>query len=214
MLNTNSKHKKIKKRSIGGSLIAENAGVLYVLFVLIFFPLVDLAAMGLRTFCLWYACNQGAMAGAKGTQWTAGAVATGVSSGSSYYTSIQTQAISAVNNAAAIFSGISVNAGYPQLSVILTGIAHSDTVNNQTSVATVIIPSGNLPLGSAAAQKSSLPLVVDNSQYVPILRVTVVGTIQPFIKVPFFINVPGLSSSFQVTIQADQQIEDPLSLST
>jgi len=211
MLNTNTK--KIKKRSTAGAIIAENAAVLYVLFVLIFFPLIDLAAMGLRAFCLWYACNQAAMAGAKGSQWSSG-YSNGVSSGLTYYTSIKDDATNVANSTAKMFSGIAINNGYPQLSVILTGIAHSDTTNNQASVATVPIPSAELPLSSAGAQKAGLPSVVDNSQYVPILRVTVQGTIQPFLYVPFFFSVPGLNSPFQMTIQADQQIENPLALSS
>ncbi len=208
MLYKKNTNRKITKRSASGSIIAENASVLYVLFFLIFFPLLDLSAMGLRTFFLWYSCNQAAMAGSKGTQWTTGN-ATGVSSGSDYYSSIQTQATNTFTSAVNMFSGISVTSGYPQLSVILTAIQHSDTANNQADASTVTLTGSQLPLTS-----NSTPPAVDTSQYVPILRVTVKGTIQPFMIIPWFMSVPGLNTSFPVTITSDQQIENATALNS
>lgn len=161
--------------------------------------------MGLRAFCLWYCCNQAAMAGSKGTQWSTGS-STGVSSGSTYYTSIQDQAKNTLTQTAALFSGISVT-GTPQLSVILTAINHSSASINQPTASTVTLTSGQLPLTA-----NSTPPVADPSQYVPILRITVTGSIQPFLPVPFPFPVPGLTAAFPMTINADQQIENPMAL--
>lgn len=196
-------HNAVKQRSRRGSLIAENAGVLYLLFFFLFFPLLDLGAMGLRTFFLWFACNQAAMAGSKGTKWSAG----NLNSADNYSKSIQTQGTTTAQSVVAMFSGITMNAGYPRYTVILRAIQHSDTDPdvNQTSATTVTYPNG-----------SGLPLTtpVDTSQYVPILRVQLNGIVQPFIRIPFPLDVPGLTTSFPVSIVSDQQIENANALSS
>jgi len=195
MLNSRIKSKTIKRRALRGSLIGENAVVLYVMFFFLFFPLVDLGGIGIRMFGLWFACNQAAMAGSKGTKWS---LVNNNSTGN-YATSIQTQATTTANNIAKLFTGIAITAGYPKLNVILRAIQHSDTVNNQISAATSTYPGGaGLPLANPA----------DPSQYVPFLQVEVNGTIQPLIEVPFLVGIPGLSKSFNVTIYTEQQIED------
>jgi hypothetical protein len=199
MLNSKSQSKIIKRRLRRGSLIGENACVLYLLFLFIFFPLLDLGAMGLRMFCLWFACNQAAMAGAKGTKWSVG----NVSGSTNYANSIQTQAMAAATNTVNAFSGISMNAGYPKLTVILRAIEHSDTSANQISAATSTY-TGTGPLATP----------VDISQYVPILQVQIMGVVQPFITIPFLVGVPGLSSPFTVNIYSQQQIEDAQALSS
>ncbi len=216
MLNLKDKHKKRKTRSSGGAIIAENAAVMYALFFIIFFPLVDLAALGLRAFCLWYCCNQAAMAGSKGSKWSPMSTNTnpyaiwGFSDSDMWYsTSMQDQATNTFSSAIHMFSGISVNSGYPQLSVVLTAINHSDSTNNQANASSVTFSSSQLPLTS-----SSTPAVVDPSQYIAVLRVTVKGKVQPFLPVPFFVGVPGLSAPFNMTINADQQIENPMALSS
>ncbi len=201
MSNDKTKYKKIKRRSRRGSLIAENASVLYALFLFLFFPLLDLGAMGMRTFFLWFTCNQAAMAGSKGTKWS-----TGNKTGSTNFaTSIQTQTTTTATSVASMFSGISISSGYPKLSVTLQAIQHSDTTNNQASASTVTYKNGSgLPL--------STPL--DTSQYIPILSVQINGTVQPFIPIPFPIAVPGLTKSFTVSIVSEQQIENANALSS
>jgi len=201
MLNNKIKSKTIKRRALRGSIIGENAVVLYVLFFFLFFPLMDLGGIGVRMFFLWFACNQAAMAGSKGTKWSA---INNVTPGD-YATSIQTQAINTANSVAGNFSGITISPGYPKLNVILTAIQHSDTTNNQPSVATLTYPGGaGLPLASPA----------DPSQFVPILQVQINGTIQPLILVPFLVGIPGLSQPFNVTIYTEQQIEDIAALAS
>ncbi len=188
-----------KRRSLRGSLIAESSATLYLLFLFLFFPLLDLGAMGLRMFFLWYACNQSAMAGSKGAKWSLG----NVGGTTNYANSIKTQATTTAANVVAAFSGVSINSGYPQLNVILQAIQHSDTTNNQPSAATVTYPNGaGLPLAAP----------IDSSQYVALLQVQIVGQVQPFIQVPFINNVPGLSAPFTVKLSSTQQIEDPNSL--
>ena len=201
MANNNIESKAKKRRAQHGSLIAENAVVLYVLFFFLFFPLVDLGAMGLRTFFLWYTCNQSAMAGSKGTQWSPGNNTTNTN----YETSIQTQATTTATSVSHMFSGISINSGYPTCTVILSPINHTDTEANQASAPPITYTNG-----------SGLPLAtpMDVSQYIPILRVQINGTVQPFIQVPFPIAIPGLTTAFQVSIVSDQQIENAYALST
>jgi hypothetical protein len=201
MLKNGIKYTFRKSRSLHGSVTAETACVLYVLFLFMVFPLLDLGAIGLRTFFLWFACNQSAMAGSKGTKWSTGNVA----GTTDYAKSIQTQATSAATSVAGMFSGIKISSGYPKFTVILRAIAHSDTSVNQASATTISYING-----------AGLPLTapMDTSQYIPILRVQILGTVQPFIPIPFFVAIPGLTAPFTLSIVSDQQIEDAQALSS
>lgn len=161
----------------------------------LFFPMLDLGALGLRLFFAWFACNQAAMAGSKGEKWSTGNSVVSTN----YATSIQTQAVNTATSFANAITGITITSGYPKFTVILRAIQHSDTANNQVAAATQTFVGGaGLPLANPA----------DSSQYVPILQVQVNCTIQPLIIVPFMPNIPGLSKSFNITINTEQQIEN------
>jgi len=181
------KRKFIFRQSYGA--IAEEAVVsLWFLFVFMFFPLLDYSAMALRAFFLWYACEQGAMAGAKGTEWST------TTYSNNYYTSIQTQAKNTVTSAIGAFSGITLTSG-PTLTVIAQAIPYTS--------ATTIDP-----------YVPSTSTFLDKSMYVPLLQVAITGKIDPFIVIPFLPTaVPGLNSSFTMTVTSQQQIENPTALS-
>ncbi|MBZ0189670.1 MAG: hypothetical protein K8F91_25710, partial [Candidatus Obscuribacterales bacterium] len=53
------------KRTRTGAIAAEYVATLYVLLLFLAFPLLNLSSSGLRSFFLWFACNQATMAGAK-----------------------------------------------------------------------------------------------------------------------------------------------------
>ena len=199
-------------RTSRAAIMVEHSLVLYMLFFFLFFPMINLATMGLRTFFLWFACNQAAMAGAKGTQWMYGSVET---EDNVYFTGIQNQAITTCNSIVNMFSGITItsvptaegygsspNANGPILQVILTAIKHSDTTNNQASASTLTYAANQLPLA----------ITPDPSQYVPMLKVSLTGTIAPLIPIPLPFSVAGLNKSFSVTVCSEQQIENPYAL--
>ncbi len=194
MFNRSILKKKARYNSCCGAVTEEAVAALYVLFLFLFFPLMDLAAMGLRSFFLWFACEQGAMAGAKGSIWTTtSAASSGNMYTNNYYTSIQTQAINTANSVVKMFSGITVTSG-PTLTVIAQPI-----------------PNTNAPTMNFTPSTSTF---LDKSLYVPILQVTMTGTIQPFISIPFIpISVPGLNAPLTMTVYSEQQIENPTALS-
>jgi hypothetical protein len=177
---------KRKYKSYKGAIIEENVAALYLLFIFLFFPMLDLASMGLRAFFLWFACEQAAMAGSKGTIWSTNNYA------NNYYTSIQTQTTSTANSVVNIFTGIQVTSG-PTLTVI------AQAIPNSGATTTVWTPSTSTFL--------------DKSLYIPILQVSMTGTVQPFIIIPFIPNVPGLNTPFTMTVCSQQQIENPTALS-
>jgi hypothetical protein len=175
-------------RCCNGAITEEAVVSLWFLFVFMFFPLLDYSAMGLRAFFLWYACEQGAMAGAKGTEWSTTSYA------NNYYTSIQTQAKNTVTNVIGAFSGITLTSG-PTLTVIAQAIPNTS--------ATTIDP--YVPTTST---------FLDKSLYVPLLQVAVTGQIQPFIVIPFLpVSVPGVNTAFTMSVNSQQQIENPSALS-
>ncbi len=198
-------------RTNRAAIIAEHSVVLYMLFLFLFFPLLDLAVMGLRAFFLWFACNQAAMAGAKGTQWMYSGAE---SEDNVYYTSIQTQAVNACTSVIKNFSGITITSvpatGYgtspsptgPILQVVLTAIKHSDTTNNQPAGATKTYLASQLPMA----------ITPDPSQYIPMLQCTLTGTISPFINIPLPFSAPGLNKPFSMSVVCEQQIENPYAL--
>lgn len=176
-----------------GAIIAEHTVALYFLFIAFFLPFLDLTAMGLRSFFFWFACDQAAMAGAKGTVWSTNTYA------NNYYTSMQTQAINAANNIIHIFSGVKLTSG-PTFTVIAQAIPNSGGVTQVWAPSTTTF--------------------LDTSQYVPILQVSMTGTIDPFIVIPlpsniFGVNtkIPGFNASYNLTVTSAQQIENATALS-
>ena len=179
---------KRRNRSYCGAIAEEVIVSLWILFLFLFFPMMDFAAMGLRSFFFWFACDQAAMAGAKGTEWSNTAYA------NNYYTSIQTQAKNTANTFVNMFSGITVTSG-PNLTVIAQAIPESG--------ATTINP-----------YVPAVGTYLDKSLYVPILQVSMTGTVQPFIVIPFIpLSVPGLNASFSMSVSSQQQIENITALS-
>ena len=188
-LNQPTSKRKANLRSCCGAITEEAVVSLFVLFIFLFFPLLDLAAMGLRSFFLWFACEQSAMAGAKGTVWST----TNVYS-NNYYTSIQTQAKTAATTVVNMFSGIQITSG-PTLTVIAQAIPNANAAS--------IIP-----------YTPTTSTYLDKSLYVPLLQVAMTGTVQPFIYIPFIpLSVPGLNAPFTMTVYSEQQIENPTALS-
>jgi len=173
-----------KKNRISRGAIAEEMVVsLWILFLFLFFPLIDYATMGLRAFFLWFSCSQAAVAGAKGTVWSTNSYS------GNYYTCIQTQATTTANQYVKMFSGITVTSG-PTLTVYPQPITNTNAPALSTYTPTV-------------------GKYLDKSLYVPILQVSMTGSIQPFIVIPFLpAGVPGLNAPFSMTVVSAQQIEN------
>ena len=183
----NSKRKKISKYR-RGAIVEENIAVIYLLLFFLCFPMIDLAMIAVRTFFLWFACEQGAMAGAKGTVWSTSTYK------NNYYTCIQTQAINTANKVISMFSGVTVTSG-PTLTVIAQAIPN-------TSGATI------------NPYSPSTSTYLDKSLYVPLLQVSMTGKVQPFITIPFIPgNIPGLNAPFTINVSSEQQIENITALS-
>jgi hypothetical protein len=182
--------KKIKNRTCYGAITEEVIVTLWVLFLFLFFPMVDLATIGLRAFFFWFSCEQAAMAGAKGSVWSTNAyISANHLYSSTYYTSIQTQAINTANTWVQMFSGIQMT-GSPILTVYPQPITNSGA-------------------GSLTNYTPTIGSVLDKSQYIPILQVTMAGYIEPFITIPFIpAQIPGLNAKFPLIVKASQVIEN------
>jgi len=196
-----SQHKSARTRR--GALTAEWAMSLYVLFFFFALPLLDYGVLGLRAFFLWFACNQAAMGGSK-AHTLVNPITIG---GQVFYGGLSiayTRALQ-VKNA---FGGISWNnAMYPKIWIEF--VPFPDAVGSSPPS---IPPVGPLTYVSGTT-KSPVASVPNSSLYLCEFSVVIVGTIQPFIPIPFLSfgasTVPGLSGPMNMAVQSQAQFENP-----
>ncbi len=175
---------------------AEFACTLYVLFMLIAFPIMNYATLGVRAFFLWFAANQAVMAASKAKTYYQTVYVPVNPPNTAFYgafTTAQSRA-TAIKNA---FSGITwtQTSSNPNVEIILEPINTSGTLTSQT----YSLASGTAPLGLGHAP--------DPSQYVVSCRVVIQGKISPLIAVPWC-NIPGLSGPIALTVASQAQYEN------
>src|SRR5262249_38889543 len=61
--------KNTRMRSPRGALTAEYITTMWVIFLVIFFPFLNLTTICLRSFFLWFAANQAALIGSQAKTW-------------------------------------------------------------------------------------------------------------------------------------------------
>lgn len=179
-----------------GALAAEYVATLYVLFLFIFFPVLNLATCGMRSFFLWFATNQAVMLAVKAKTFNT-QIEIPPGSGNFFpgaYITARTRA----NQIKSAFPGIgwTASATNPEVRIILSPIPGSGA----TSTIQVV---GN---GANALGIGNAP---DVTQYVPSLRVTIDGWVNPLVPVPFFGNIPGLTGPMFLRMCSQAEFENP-----
>ncbi|MFA6212007.1 MAG: hypothetical protein WCT03_17430 [Candidatus Obscuribacterales bacterium] len=186
--------KVTKRRKSNGAMAAEYVATMYVLFLFIFFPVLNLGTCGMRAFFLWFACNQATMLAAKAKTFNTLIYVPEVPPNTAYpgaYDSARARAAQIRN----MFPGVdwTTNATNPEVRIIRAVIPGSGA----PAVADVI--------GPAALGLGNIP---DVDQYVCTIRVTINGQVTPLIPVPWF-NIQGLSSPMFLTVSSEAQFENP-----
>jgi len=182
-----------KRRKSKGAMAAEYVATMYVLFLFIFFPVLNLGTCGLRAFFLWFACNQATMLAAKAKTFNT-LVYVPEPSGTPYPGAYATARARAAQ-IRSMFPGVdwTTNSSNPEVRIIRAVIPGSGA----PAVADVIGPN-TLGLGN----------IPDVDQYVCTIRVTINGQVTPLIPVPWF-NIQGLSSPMFLTVSSEAQFENP-----
>ena len=183
--------KRSSTRKSRGALQAEWAMTMYILFLFFMFPMLDFAVLGLRSFFLWFACNQAVMIGCK-----AHTLVQSVTIGTVTYLGALNLSANRAANVAAAFPGISWSTSYPQMYVTFCPLDTSQSY----------IPYGPMTYSTGSSPISTLP---DMSSYVAEYKVVILGSVSPFIPVPLIGSVPGLSTPAQLQVVATAQFENP-----
>lgn len=175
-------------------MAAEYVATMYVLFIFMFFPILNLGCTGLNAFFLWFACNCAATVGAK-SQCFQQAVQIPSGSGVWYpgaYDSARTKATEIRN----MFPGIgwTPSATNPEVRAIAEPIDPSAGLAPMQHVGPGAWPSGG-----------TRP---DPDEYTLLLRVTIEGFASPLIVVPWF-DIPGLSRPMDLKMASQAQFENP-----
>jgi hypothetical protein len=172
---------------------AEYVCTMYILFLFIFFPMLNLGTVGLRAFFLWFACNQATMLGAKAKTFNTLVYVPEVN-GTAYpgaYDTARSQAMRIQN----MFPGINwvVTATNPEVDILLSPIQGSGAGAAQTVVGPQPLGLGNIP---------------DVNQYVSSIRVTITGSVSPLIPMPMF-NIQGLTTPLTLKVSSQAEFENP-----
>jgi hypothetical protein len=171
---------------------------MYVLFLFIFFPVLNLGTCGLRAFFLWFACNQATMLAAKSRTFNTLIYVPDTSplpqTGTPYPGAYDTGRAQAAR-VRSMFPGVNwtTSPTNPAVDILLSPIAGSGA-----GPAQVIIGPQPLGLGNSP----------DVNQYVASIRVTINAQVDPLIPVPWF-NIPGLSSPMFLTVSNSSEFENP-----
>jgi len=181
-----------KKR---GAIAAEMVATMYVLFLFIFFPVLNFGTCGLNAFFLWFACNQATMLAAKAK--TFNTLVNVPAVGGTAYPGAYDTARQRAGQIAGMFPGIAwtTNPQNPAVDIILAQIPGTTPTNPLPPVTT-----GPTPLGLG-----NIPNV---NTYVPSIRVTIKGQVNPLIPVPWF-NIQGLTSPMFITVSSCSEFENP-----
>lgn len=174
-----------------GALAAEYMATMYLLFMFLFFPVLNLAVVTINAFFLWFACNAGCQMGAKSPCFNT-LIYVPAPAGTPYPGAYDT-ARARANQIGDMFPGAAWDRStYPTVQIImepLTGAASQ-----------VIKPSGvSLSPGDPAP---------DQNIYTMLIQCRIVGTAAPLIEVPWF-DVPGLSKPMPIQVVSQAQFENP-----
>jgi hypothetical protein len=181
-----------RQRKRKGAMAAEYVATMYVLWMFLFFPLLNIGTCGLRAFFLWFACNQATMLAAKAK--TFNTLVYVPDPGGTPYPGAYDTARARAAQVAGMFPGVNwtTNGQNPAVDILLSPIPNSGAI----AVAPVIGPT---PLG--------LGNVPDVNLYVPSIRVTINAQVSPLVPVPWF-NIPGLSSPMFLTVSNSAEFEN------
>ena len=180
----------LRKRK--GAMAAEYVATMYVLFLFIFFPVLNLGTCGLRAFFLWFACNQATMLAAKAK--TFNTLVYVPNPGGTPYPGAYDTARARAAQVQSMFPGVNwtTNATNPAVDILLSPIPGSGAPNVPAVIGPTPLGLGNVP---------------DVNQYVASIRVTINAQVSPLVPVPWF-NIPGLSSPMFLTVSNSAEFEN------
>jgi len=166
---------------------------MYVLFLFIFFPVLNLGACGMRAFFLWFACNQATMLAAKAKTFNT-LVYVPEPSGTPYPGAFATAQARAAQ-VRGMFPGVNWT---------------TSNANPEVRIIRAVIPGSGAPALPDVIGPNTLGLgnIPDVGEYVCSIRVTIVGQVDPLIPVPWF-NIQGLTSPMFLTVSSEAQFENP-----
>lgn len=186
-----------RSRNNSGAMAAEYVATLYLLLFFLLFPLLNLATVSLRSFFLWFACNQATMAGAK-----ARTLSTDITIGGTTYRSAYNLVKDRSNQIRAAFPGIdwTDSSTNPKVEILRTPIPNS--------LPPVTYYTPFVCTGSGVALTGQVP---DVDRYVVTLRVTIAGRIWPLIPMtlPGPLSIEGLTTPFDMTVTSEAAFENP-----
>ncbi len=173
---------RLRPRYPRGSFIVDLPSTLWVLLILITFPLLDLATVSLRYTFLVASARDAAHEAARAKSF--------LSNSSSSDLSSTNMAVQQANQTAAGFSGIQIN--NVNTSIVISNLA-TGTVSKQST-----------PLTQAPDTSQNLYLieVVVAGQANPLIQYSGV----------FFGNIPGLTQPMNVTVASQEMCENPQGL--
>lgn len=168
-----------KHRPVSGNFIADVPVTLWVLFMVLFFPLMDFGTVCLRSTFLYFAVHN------------------------------------AARNASRARSFLNPIDGQPSATRIaqdtITTIARGWSGIRVTSMTTQIVTT-NINTLVATRQSTSLGTPADDTNNTYQLEVIATGSVDPFIRVPWFGSVPGLTGPMNITMADRQYFENPQGL--
>jgi len=183
------------RRRPKGAMAAEYVATLYLLFMFLFFPILNLSCVGLNAFFLWFACNAGASMAAKSPCFNRLIYVPASPPGTPYpgaYDTARARATQIKN----MFPGVTwtVAPTNPKVEIIMEPIDPASGLATFKKV-------GPAPLSGGDPAP-------DPDTYSMLVRVTIVGDCAPLIPVPWF-DVPGLSKPMTLLVTSQAQFENP-----
>jgi len=175
-------------------MAAEYVATMWLLFLFLFFPILNLATTGVNAFFLWFCTNCAATAGAK-CQCFMAAVQIPALTGTWFpgaYDTARTKA----NQIQGMFPGIGwvPSPTNPEVDILLNPIDPLGGLSPVTWTGPGAYPTG-------------LPRP-DPDLYTLMLRVTIQGWASPLISCPWF-DIPGLSKPMNLIMSSQAQFENP-----
>lgn len=187
------KRKRLFRRR-KGALAAEYMATMYLLFMFLFFPILNLATVTINAFFLWFAANAGAQMGAKSPCFNR-LIYIPAPSGTPYPGAYLTARARAAQ-IKAMFPGIfwTETPTNPKIDIIMEPI-------DPASALSTYVHTGPNPLSTGEPAP-------DPDIYTMLLRITINGSASPLIAVPWF-DVPGLSKPMDLVVVSQAQFENP-----
>ncbi len=178
-------------------MAAEYVATMWLLFLFMFFPILNLATTGVNAFFLWFCTNCAATVGAK-CQCLCAAVQIPAGSGTWYpgaYDSSRTKAMQIQG----MFPGVGwvPSPTNPEVDVLLNPV---DPLSPLPPV-TYTVPNSSSPWPAANPRP-------DPDVYTILLRVVIRGWASPLIACPWF-DIPGLSKPMNLIMSSQAQFENP-----